>query len=78
MTNIIELLNRLNESQDINIKCETMDQLKVLKHLQDNFSPSGVQKLKLISSGIRLTDCKGAMADFIFNKKLGIVELHEC
>lgn len=78
MPNIVELLNRLNESQDINIKCETMEQLKVLKHLQDNFNPSGIKKLKLVRSGIRLTDCNGKQADFIYNKKLGSIELHEC
>lgn len=73
----IELLNRINETQPINIKCNTMEQLKVLKHLQASFAPSGIRAMKLIKNGIRVTDSVNAKADFIYNKKSDKIELYE-
>lgn len=73
----IELLNRLNESQPINIKCNTMEQLKVLKHLQESFAPHGIKHLELIKDGIRVTDSVNTRADFIYNRKNDSVELIE-
>ena len=74
---IESLLNRLNESQPINIRCDTMAQLRALKHIQDSFSPKGVKKLELIDNGIRLTDMTGIKGDFISDPKTGDVYLKE-
>ena len=64
---VINMLNIVNEVQPINIKCDNMPQLKALKHIKENFSPNGVKKLELLKNGVRLTDRVGAVADFIYN-----------
>lgn len=66
---IVELLNELNMSQDIKIKCKTLSQLKALKEIQNSFASEGVKELQLIKNGIRLTDSTGAQADFIYDFK---------
>lgn len=50
-------------------------QYKALRHIQDCFHPDGVQNMELLSNGIRLTDCTGAQADFLYIN--GQIELHE-
>lgn len=61
----------------IQIYCNTITQFKVLRHLQREFEPSGVKSLELIDNGIRLTDCTGASANFIYNAETDSVELYE-
>lgn len=50
----------------IYIHCDTISQFKALREIQNSFLPEGVQSLKLIEDGIRLTDQTGATADFIY------------
>ena len=59
------------------IHCDTITQFKVLRHLQREFEPSGVKQLELIEDGIRLTDCTGASADFVYNTETCSIELYE-
>lgn len=50
----------------LNIHCNTINQFKVLRHLQNEFEPCAVIKLALIENGIRLTDYTGESGDFVF------------
>lgn len=61
----------------IQIHCNTIAQFKVLRHLQREFETSGVKNLELIDNGIRLTDCTGASANFVYNAETDRVELYE-
>lgn len=52
-------------------------QFLALRHIQDNFSDSGVKKLELLKDGIRLTDKTGATADFVYNPETRRIEMVE-
>lgn len=49
----------------------------VLNHICDSFLDEGVKELALIPWGLRLTDKTGAVADFIYNRETGRVDMVE-
>ena len=61
----------------IYIHCDTISQFKALREIQSSFLPEGVQSLKLIEDGIRLTDQTGATADFVYVPEVDTVILSQ-
>lgn len=49
-------------------------QYKVLKHIAAEFIPEGIASLELIENGLKLTDCTGDTADFIYDGLSVIIE----
>lgn len=59
------------------IQVSTIEQIVVLRHIQDNFEWVG--DLEVIPKGIRLTDIKGKKADFTYkNGEIHFEELKKC
>lgn len=46
---------------------DTIAQYKVLKHIAAEFIPEGIASLELIEGGLKLTDCTGDTADFVYD-----------
>lgn len=53
---------------------DTIAQYKVLKHIAAEFIPEGIANLKLIENGLRLTDCTGDTADFVYDGSSVIIK----
>lgn len=53
---------------------DTIAQYKVLKHIAAEFIPEGIANLELIENGLRLTDCTGDTADFVYDGSSVIIK----
>lgn len=53
---------------------DSIAQYKVLKHIAAEFIPKGITSLDLIESGLKLTDCTGDTADFVYDGSSVIIK----
>lgn len=53
---------------------DSIAQYKVLKHIAAEFIPEGIVNLELIEGGLKLTDCTGDTADFVYDGSYVIIK----
>ena len=56
---------------------DSIAQYKVLKHISEEFILEGIASLELIGNGLKLTDCTGDTADFVYDENTSSVIIKE-
>ena len=56
---------------------DSIAQYKVLKHISEEFIPEGIASLELIEGGLKITDCTGDTADFVYDENTSFVIIKE-
>lgn len=56
---------------------DSIAQYKVLKHISEEFISEGIASLELIGNGLKLTDCTGDTADFVYDENTSSVIIKE-
>ena len=56
---------------------DSIAQYKVLQHISEEFVPEGIASLELIGNGLKLTDCTGDTADFVYDENTSSVIIKE-
>lgn len=56
---------------------DSIAQYKVLKHISEEFIPEGIASLELIEGGLKITDCTGDTAYFVYDENTSSVIIKE-